>query len=479
MGPLGSRSGSICLSSPVGVRMRRRVRALALAMTGLAAAALPGLPAAPAQAVAGQVSAAAPGYSPSPGEWWLADWQVPQQVWPLSQGAGVTVAVVDTGVQATIPDLRGVVVPGGDMLGDPGNGGTDFDAQVDGHGTAVAVLIAGQGRGTGTVGMAPQARILPVHVDTPGVTGNTANLAAGIEFAASHGAAVINVSLGPAAPSATSCDPILQDAVAYALERGAVVIASAGDVDVSGSGPVEPASCAGVLAVGGVEPNGSLWPDTVQQPYVSVAAPADHMVYVGRDGRYSTTAAGTSAAAPLVAGVAALIRSRYPTMPWYQVDQRLTATATAAGLRVPDNGYGYGIIDPARAVNAAAYPVRTPAVNPVLAEFNAWLASPAGQTWSRLSAGSAPTVAPVVSLAGRGPRATAQGSVRSPERKAAASAGTAVQARALADTAAGPRSNVAILVALSVLAALGLINVVVAGILGTRYRGRHVRRATP
>jgi membrane-anchored mycosin MYCP len=457
--------------------MPRRLGALALAVPGLAAAAWLGLPAAAAQAAAKEVSAASR-YSPSPAEWWLTDWQVPQRVWPLSQGADVTVAVVDTGVQASVPDLRGVVVPGGDMLGDTGNGETDFDAQVDGHGTAVAVLIAGQGQGTGTVGIAPQAKILPVHVDTPGIAGDTANLAAGIEFAASHGASVINVSLGPPSPSAQSCDPALQDAVAYALERGAVVIAAAGDINVSGSGPVEPASCAGVLAVGGVEPNGSLWPYTVQQPYVSVAAPADHMVYVGRDGRYSTTASGTSAAAPLVAGVAALIRSRYPSMPWYQVDQRLTATATAAGSQVPNDGYGYGIIDPARAVNAAAYPVSTPAVNPVLAQFDAWLASPAGQAWSRANTAPGRTTPPV-SLAGR---AAAPRAARATERTAARGAGTAAYTRATADAASVPFSKPAIPAVLGILAGLGLVNVVVAGVLTRsrgRYRRRHVRRATP
>jgi membrane-anchored mycosin MYCP len=467
--------------------MPRRLRALALLVPTLAAAAALGLPAAGAQAAAGRGAGAGPGFSPSPNEWWLADWQVPQRVWPLSEGAGQIVAVVDTGVQASIPDLRGAVVPGGDMLGDPGHGEDDFDVQVDGHGTAVAVLIAGQGRGTGTVGIAPQAKILPVHVDTPGVAGDTAELAAGIEFAASHGATVINVSLGPASPSATSCDPALQDAVAYALGRGAVVVASAGDVNVSGSGPVEPASCAGVLAVGGVQPDGSLWPDTVQQPYVSVAAPADHMVYVGRDGRYSTTGAGTSAAAPLVAGVAALIRSRYPSMPWYQVDQRLTATAIPGGSPVPNDGYGYGILDPARAVNAAAYPVSASAANPVLERFDAWLASAGGRAWTAASAepatlaGAAP--ASRVPSASPAARAAAPAPSAPPSAPAAvtAPADTAAYRRSLSDSAGVPFSKPAIVTALRVLVALVVINLVVAGVLGARSRGRsrgrHARHA--
>lgn len=446
----------------------------------LAAAVALALPASAAHAAVGQAAGTTPQYSPSPSEWWLTGWQVPQHVWPLSEGAGVTVAVVDTGVQASVPDLRGVVLPGGDMLGEPGDGEIDYDTQVDGHGTAVAVLIAGQGSGTGTVGMAPQARILPVHVDTPGVAGDTEDLAAGIEFAASHGAEVINISLGPASPSSASCDSVLQDAVAYALERGSVVIASAGDTDVSGTGPVEPASCPGVLAVGGVEPSGSLWPGTVQQPYVSVAAPAYHMVYVGRDGRYSTDGAGTSAAAPLAAGLAALIRSRYPSMPWYQVDQRLIATATPEGSLVPNEGYGYGIIDPARAVNAAAYPVSPAAANPVYARFQAWLASPAGQQWSRpgvTPATVAPTQAAPAPAAPSAParHAPVMAGPLSPER-ISLRAGTAAYTRAAAGAQAAPHSSTAIVGALGVLAALIIVNFVVLGILGARSRGRQRRR---
>jgi membrane-anchored mycosin MYCP len=447
--------------------MHRRLRVLVMAVPGLAAAAALGLPAAGAQAAGSRVSASTPRYSPGKDEWWLTSWQVPQQVWPLSEGAGVTVAVIDTGVQASVPDLRGVVVPGADMLGDAGHGETDFDTAVDGHGTAVAVLIAGQGRGTGTVGIAPQAKILPVHADTPGVAGDTANIAAGIEYAASHGAAVINVSLGPAAPSATSCDSDLQDAVAYALERGSVVVASAGDTDVAGEGPVEPASCAGVLAVGGTEPGGALWPDSVQQPYVSVAAPACDMVFVGSDGRYSTDGAGTSAAAPLVAGVAALIRSRYPTMPWYQVDQRLITTATEEGATAPNNGYGYGIINPAKAVNAAAYPVTPSAPNPVYAQFETWLASPAGEAWAHANGASAPPAA-LTAPAAPAPSAAPISS----ERATSAPAGTAAYTRAV-DLAATPQhSDSAIVAALGVLAALGVINLIVLAILGTRSRRR-------
>ena len=310
--------------------------------------------------------------TPGPAEWWLAAWQVQRTVWPLTEGAGVTVGEVDSGVQAGVPDLRGVVLPGANLTQTGGNGDTDIQVGEDGHGTAMAVVIAGQGTGTGTVGIAPRSRILPVIVGGSGPA-SVRTAAAGIRYAVSHGAQVVNLPFGIGRTSPATCDPVLQAAVAYAIGHDVVLVASSGNASRY-AGPGEPASCAGVLAVGGIEPDGSLWRGSTRQPYVAVAAPADHMVYVGRDGRYTTTGEGTSFSAALTAGTAALIRSRYPDMPWYRVVQRLTGTATPAGRPVPNQGYGYGIINPARAVNASAYPVRASAPNPVLAKFTRWLA---------------------------------------------------------------------------------------------------------
>jgi subtilisin family serine protease len=205
-----------------------------------------------------------------------------------------------------------------------------------------------------------------------------ATAAAGIRYAVTHGARVIDMPFGIGQASPARCDPALQAAVAYALGHDVVLVASSGNASLFG-GPDEPASCAGVLAVGGTEPDGTLWPGSTREPYVAVAAPGDHMVYVGRDGRFTTSGAGTSFAAALTAGAAALIRSRYPRMPWYEVDQRLIATASPAGHPVPNDGYGYGIVNPARAVNVSAYPVLASAPDPVLARYQAWLATPAGR----------------------------------------------------------------------------------------------------
>jgi hypothetical protein len=203
----------------------------------------------------------------------------------------------------------------------------------------------------------------------------------------------------------------MQDAVAYAISRNVVVVASSGDTNKDGPGPVEPASCAGVLTVGGIEPNGSLWPDSTRQPYVSVAAPGDHIFIVGMDGRTGTSGAGTSYSSPLVAGAAALIRSRYPSMPWYQVDQRIIDTAIAV-KPVPNDNYGYGIMDISRAVNTSAYPVSASSPNPPYTRYLAWLKSLDGQSWAKANGVTTPSSGSASggsgSSAGAAPSATAK-----------------------------------------------------------------------
>jgi type VII secretion-associated serine protease mycosin len=358
----------------------------AAAVAGLAAAAGLGVPAGAARAATG-------GYTPSGYEWWLANWKVPQKVWPLSEGAGVTVAVLDSGVQAGQPDLRGVVLPGEDELGYSGDGEQDY-APDGGHGTEVAALIAGQGYGIGdVVGIAPKAKILPVHVLDP--SSDMTPVPNGIIWAVNHGANIINMSIGAAVPTPTFCTPAEQQAISYALAHNVVVVAASGDVSKTGGRPVEPATCAGVLAVGGVEPDGSLWQGSAQGSNVSVAAPGDHMEIPSSNGReYSTMANGTSLSAPLVAGAAALIRSRYPSMPWYQVDQRLIGTALPAGSPVPNNGYGYGIIDVFRAVDVSAYPVPASSPDPPYTRYMAWLQSAAGQAWAQQNGVRVPGASP-------------------------------------------------------------------------------------
>lgn len=355
--------------------LTRRTRRIAVALAGVAAAFALTVPAAAAHAATGS-------YTPNPHEWYFSNWHIQQEVWPVTQGSGVTVGLVDSGTRSSLPDLQGVVKPGADMLGS-GNGETDYESN-GGHGTEMAELISGQGIGGGQfgsapVGIAPQVKILPVHAIDP--SNGTAPIAKGIKYAVDHGAQVINMSIGATAPSATTCDPSVQQAVAYALSRNVVVVAASGDIDKGDTVPQQPATCAGVLAVGGVEPDGSLWKYSTQGQNVSVAAPGDHLYVTSDTGeQYSVDTHGTSGASALVSGAAALIRSKYPSMPWYKVDQRLIGTAIATGP-VPNNGTGYGIIDVSKALNVSKYPVSSSSPNPPYTRYQAWLKS-TGQSGS-------------------------------------------------------------------------------------------------
>ena len=354
-------------------------------MTAAALAAVCGL-ALPATAARAGTS----GYAPPAAEWWMTSWSVPQQVWPVTQGAGTTVAVLDSGVAATAPDLKGTVLAGTDTVTPGGDGDRDY-APAPGHGTLSAEMIAGQGTGGGPVGLAPRARILPVRVDGPGPA-SPASVPAGIRYAVQHGASVISLSFGIRYQSATFCEPPVQAAVSYALAHNVVVVADAGDASPGSKGLVEPASCSGALAVGGIEPTGKLWAHSTLAPYVSVAAPADRVPVTGPAGQPGT-ASGTSYSASLVAATAALIRSRYPKMPWYRVDQRIIGT-TASVPPAENNdygfGYGYGILNVAHAVNASKYPVPASAPNPPYIRYVAWLNTMNGQAWAQANGVTVP-----------------------------------------------------------------------------------------
>jgi membrane-anchored mycosin MYCP len=385
-----------------------RWRALAagvLAAVGLAPALAAPAPARAVTATPGATGRAA--QSVQSLEWWFSAWDIRSKVWPLTRGAGVTVAVLDSGVQANLPDIRVAVLPGGDTTGAGTNGMTDDDGS-QGHGTGMAALIAGQGVAGGVLGIAPAAKILPVRVGGLGraVAGPTpATVAAGIRYAVAHGAQVINMSLAIPAPSATSCDPVLQDAVADALQHNVVVVAGAGNANESGDPPEEPASCAGVLAVGAVAPSLKLWPDSERQPYVTVSAPGSDIADLAADGG-NVFGNGTSSASAFTSGEAALVRSRHPSMPWYQVVQRIINTALPRGSPVPSEGYGFGIIRIPGAVNTSRYKVASSAPNPVYQAYRQWLASPQGTQFTSAgpprAARSSPAAAPASSGGGAG-----------------------------------------------------------------------------
>ncbi|MFB7917708.1 type VII secretion-associated serine protease mycosin [Streptomyces sp. NPDC056061] len=282
---------------------------------------------------------------------WYLDAMQAEQMWKTSTGKGVTVAVVDSGVDASIPDLRGQVLKGLDLAKDsPGDEHTDYDN----HGTGMASIIAGTGNvsdGGGSFGLAPGVKILPIRLrDTAGkVNGGTGNkyfnegLSVAIRFAVDHGAKVINASVGDAIGGSQQ----LTDAVKYALERGALVFAAVGNSAAEGNQAEYPAATPGVVGVGAIGKN--LYRADFSQfgPHVDLMAPGVDMVHgcIGRTKLCKTS--GTSDATALASASAALIWSKHPKWTNNQVLRVLlnTAGGPSDGVKRNDN-VGYGVVRP-------------------------------------------------------------------------------------------------------------------------------------
>jgi membrane-anchored mycosin MYCP len=266
-------------------------------------------------------------------------------VWNRTRGAGVTVAVVDSGVDAN-PQFGDRVIPGPDLVAGtkphvpPG-------ADCVGHGTAVASIIAAAPvPGVSFTGVAPAARILSVKISGTD-TFPTSATPQGIMDAVQFGADVINLSL------ATPDDvPALRNAVEYALRHNVVVVAAAGnDLPHDSTGPFYPAAYPGVLAVGAVGPGGVLAGFSDRHTLVGVTAPGVNVTtaYPGTfPAAYEPGQDGTSFAAAFASGVVALVRSAHPGLSAAQVVARIEATAHGAA----GPGTGHGLVDPVRAVTA-------------------------------------------------------------------------------------------------------------------------------
>lgn len=305
----------------------------------------------------------------------------------FATGAGVTVAVIDTGVDAS---PRVPAEPGGDFVVPDGNGLSDCDA----HGTLTASIIAGRPSLTdGFVGVAPDARLISVRQTSEAfeakdnqnnqndpnaspAAGSVRSLARAVVHAANMGAGVINISEAACFKVRKPVDESsLGAALNYAVNvKGAVVIVAAGNTggDCSQNPPpdasrpndprgweqvqtiVTPAWYAPlVLAVGGVGQNGAPSPFSMNGPWVGAAAPAEDIVALGGNGEPvdalpgkdgPVPIAGTSFAAAYVSGVAALLRQKFPDLPPAQIINRITATARHPGGGV-DDAVGAGVVD--------------------------------------------------------------------------------------------------------------------------------------
>ncbi|MBT2411098.1 type VII secretion-associated serine protease mycosin [Streptomyces sp. ISL-12] len=277
---------------------------------------------------------------------WALDAFAVEDVWAQSQGEGVTVAVIDSGVDADHPDMTGQVLDGKDFTG----GGNAHEDLV-GHGTKMASIIAAHGHGTGNasgvMGLAPKAKILPLRtLQTRQDRNLDETWAAAVRYAVDHGAQVINMSFAAQGGSRTISDG--RDAIAYAQAHDVVVVAGSGN---AGSAAVsEPAALPGVVSVGAVDEDANLWTDSNTGEGLVLTAPGVDIVGAdpAMDNGYGA-GSGTSDATAFVSAAAALVRAKYPDLTAGQVINRLIKSATLAhheGLTAPDEEYGYGIVRP-------------------------------------------------------------------------------------------------------------------------------------
>ncbi len=318
-------------------------------------------------------------------QYWLDDYGI-RDAWEVTRGAGVTIAIIDTGVDGSHPDLRGAVTDGTDFSGvGSSNGQQPVGFEGRDHGTMVASLAAGRGSGqdAGVLGAAPLADILSVSIGF-GVSAINSDdqIASAVRWAVDNGADVVNMSL---TRNTTEWPTSWDDAFLYAMENDVVIVAAAGN---RASGTTEvgaPATMPGVLTVAGLDRSGEASFDASSQGItIGVAAPSEELVGATPGGGHALWN-GTSGSTPIVSGVVALIRAAHPELDAANVINRIIDTARDAGEPGPDPIYGFGTVDAAAAV---ADPVQSVEANP-MGDLREWI-----RLYRRAEASPAPTTAP-------------------------------------------------------------------------------------
>ncbi|GGM03901.1 type VII secretion-associated serine protease mycosin [Dactylosporangium sucinum] len=301
-----------------------------------------------------------------PGTPWTQERMAPQRVWPLTTGRGVIVAVIDTGVDASVPQLAGRVLAGVDVV----NGVGTADQDCYGHGTFVAGIIGAAPRtGTGMTGIAPGVTILPVRQANGPSDGTSSGLARAIRLAVDGGARVVNISASAFLASAE-----LRAAVEYAQARDVLLVASASNEFERGNPKAYPAAFPEVIGVGAIGQDGRRSNFSEVGASVDLVAPGVNVVSLSRAAPGHLVDNGTSYSTPFVAAAAALVRAYHPRLSAAAVKRRLELTADHPAGRTPNPEVGWGVVNPYRAVTAilpdeqgAAVTVTAlPAVSPVL-----------------------------------------------------------------------------------------------------------------
>lgn len=263
--------------------------------------------------------------------------------WEITTGGNVVIAVLDTGVSTSHPDLAGKILSGYNAIQN-----SDGTEDNNGHGTAVSGLIAAStDNGTGVAGMCWGCQILPIKVLSARGGGDDASVARGVRWAADNGARIINMSLGGSRDSQT-----LREAIEYAYNRGVLIVASSGNEGQQGNPVNYPAAYPQVVAVGATGNTDVITGFSNTGDYVSLAAPGVGLWTTMLGDTYGPPN-GTSFSSPYVAGAAGLILSIRGDLSNADVACVLRASADDKGAPGKDPEYGWGRLNAARALQLA------------------------------------------------------------------------------------------------------------------------------
>lgn len=289
--------------------------------------------------------------------------------WGIAKGDGVVVAVLDSGVDGTHPDLKPKLVPGWNVRDNNSN-----TSDVYGHGTQVAGVVgAASNNSLGVTSIAWNTKIMPIRVSETNGSTYLSVLANGIVYAADHGAKIANCSF-----ASVSGSPTVQNAANYMRSKGGIVVVAAGN-----SGGYEgTANSASLISVSATDSHDALTSWSSYGPYVDVSAPGAGIWSTTRGGGYAAVS-GTSFSTPVVAAVLALMKSANPALTNVQLESLLKSTAVDRGTPGYDIYYGYGRVNAAAAVSAARnYGGTATASTPDTTAPSVSIASPAGGTLS-------------------------------------------------------------------------------------------------
>ena len=285
-------------------------------------------------------------------DWGHAAAGIPE-AWRVTKGKGVRVAILDTGIDRTHPDLRDAIGAVRDFTGSP-NGPSD----VQGHGTHCGGIVGARENGTGVVGVAPECVLVVAKCLKDDGTGPDAGIAAAVAWAVEQGADVVSLSLGSPKPS-----PAIQAAIQRATAAGVIVVAAAGN-DGPGEGTVDyPGGFAGTVCVAAVDKAGQVADFSSRGPAVAVAAPGVNVVSCYPGSRLATMS-GTSMATPYVSGVAALWVAANQKVPKADRPAKFRAAVVKTAADVPppgkDTATGFGIIQAGKLLAPDASPEPKP-----------------------------------------------------------------------------------------------------------------------